>query len=112
MTTTSIDAAEVMAQEKKWWIERRALIKDIRRIIGVTEIEIAERMGYTRQTIHGRLSGDSKMEPWDLAGFAAAMGLPKEVLEMNRNDAIAWIGMHPEVVTRSRCCSARGQRAA
>lgn len=104
------DTAVVTAMEdaRQRWDRRRETIDYVARIVGITHTRLAELMGMSRQTMSGRLTGLTKIEPWEMAGFAVVLGVPVEVLEMTPKKALEWIaanGSEEMLTLRSRCTS-------
>jgi DNA-binding XRE family transcriptional regulator len=112
MTTNEGAVADVIAEARQHWSARRLTVRQLTRLIGVRQTEIADALGMSRQTFNGRMTGATNLEPWELAGIAAMLGVPVHVLEMEPNDAIRWILDHPEVSKRMTWSPLSSQRAA
>lgn len=107
MTTTMKDTRDpgaLMAERREWWLRRRETVKLVCRYLGISQSELAQLTGLSRQTLHGRLAGTTKLEPWEVDGIAVALGIPEWILWSEPADAVKWIIENPEGVrTGSRC---------
>lgn len=91
-----------MEAERRRWDERRDTIVTLARYLNISTTELAAQMGITRPTMTGRLKGYSRIEPWELPGFALVFGVPVEVLDLEPDEAIRWVLDNPEKVVRSK----------
>lgn len=109
--TTKSDVATAIKDARQEWDQRRRTVAKVAQFLDVNTTQLAIKMDMKRSTVTGRLKGTTKMEPWELPGFAAALGVPADVLELSPDEAIRWIIDHPEIV-RNRCSSQRPSVAA
>lgn len=63
----------------------------LKRYSGLTDDQIAERTGISRQTVNKRLSGYTRIGLEDLEALAAAFEVPRDIFFMPPNDAIRWV---------------------
>lgn len=97
-TEASASAIQVMEERREWWARRSATIEKMARFLNVSKTALAERSGMTRQTLVGRLTGQTKLEPWELPQIAVGLGVPEEVLWKDPDDAVRWVLDHPDQV--------------
>ena len=97
VATKDSSVLTVMSETRDRWVRVPSIIRRLKRLYGVTDLQLAEALGLTRQTVQGRLSGSTQITPWELAGFAAYFGVPVEVLmTASADDVLRWILDHPE----------------
>jgi hypothetical protein len=109
---TRDDVKTAIQDARQRWERYRETIVKLTKFLDISTTDLADEMGMTRPTMTGRLKGYSRIEPWELPGFALALGVPVEVLDLEPDEAVRWILDHPTEVTRSRYSSGNAQRAA
>jgi|GEM_PF-6813344 len=93
-----------MKDARQQWDQHRRTVAKVAQFLDVNTTQLAIKMGMKRSTVTGRLTGHTKLEPWELPGFAVALGVPAEVLEKPTDEAIRWLLDHPGIL-RNRCSS-------
>jgi hypothetical protein len=83
--TIASTAVEAMVQAKVEWASRPDTIISLIRLLGIS------RMDMTSQSMSNRLNHVKSIDPWELVGFALAIGVPIEVLDLSSEDAVRWI---------------------
>jgi lambda repressor-like predicted transcriptional regulator len=89
--TIASTAVEAMVQAKVEWASRPDTIISLIRLLGISRRELARRMDMTSQSMSNRLNHVKSIDPWELVGFALAIGVPIEVLDLSSEDAVRWI---------------------
>ena len=92
-----------MEAARQQWAQHGETVATLARFLNWTTSALADQMGMTRPTITSRLKGHTKMEPWELPGFAAVLGVPVEVLNMAPNEAVRWVLDNGSPTVRNRC---------
>ena len=92
-----------MEQARQHWATRGETVAEVARFLHWTTSALADQMGMTRPTVTSRLKGTTNMERWELPGFAAVLGVPVEVLELDPKDAVRWVLDNGGVDLRNRC---------
>ena len=77
-----------MNEARQQWDVHRKTIAAIANVYGLSRKALGERMGLT---LSNRLNGAKPIEPWELAGFAAALDVPVDVLGMDPYEAVKWV---------------------
>jgi hypothetical protein len=102
MTTRQEVAAAVMAA-REYWERRPTVIAYVARNLLVSYAELARRMDMTPQALNSRLRGRTPLHAWELDGFATALDVPVEVLEMEVSEALHWLADNRAVDIRNGC---------
>lgn len=92
MSVTVIDLAE---RRKSVGKRTRATVKALKGYRGVTDKQIADTAGWTRQKVNSYVTGPTKFTDEALAVFAYALGVPEFVLLMEKDEALRWVLDHP-----------------
>lgn len=92
MSATVIDLAE---RRKSVGKRTRATVKALKGYRGVTDKQIADTAGWTRQKVNSYVTGPTKFTDEALAVFAYALGVPEFVLLMEKDEALRWVLDHP-----------------
>jgi len=95
----TVDTAEVEAtlvEVKEHWAARRHTVRQLARFLGISQVEIADRIHVSRQTMNQRLNGQTQFGPQEIAAIALILGVPRHVMDMSPNDAVRWVLDHPE----------------
>ena len=99
-----VQVDQAMSGVKGQWANVVPALRALKRHCGVTDQDIAEVLGLTRQTVQNRFAGKTAIAPWELAGLAAFFDLPEAVLFDGPDEAIRWVLDHPsDVRLRNRC---------
>ena len=99
--TAEVEAA--MAEAREQWDTHRKTIDAIINLYGISRKQLASRMGLGAMTLSNRLNGLKPIDPWELAGFAVALEVPREVLDMQPSEAMHWVIEHRPANLRNRC---------
>jgi hypothetical protein len=90
--------AQLLVEEAhQRWVDISKTVRAVSRFLNVRQNYLAESLGMSQQLISDRLNGRKTIEPWEMVGFATALGVPERVLHMDPDDAVRWIMAHPEV---------------
>jgi DNA-binding XRE family transcriptional regulator len=85
-----MELAEVVARAKEQYLRRNKTVRLLMRNLDLSQSKVAEVLGVSRQAVHQKVVGTSRFEPWELDGVAAAMGVPREVVDMEPDEALRW----------------------
>ena len=77
-------------QTEQGWVAARTL-GALRRHLGWTVKELADRAGMSRSSIDDRLHGRVTIDTDDIEALATAFGVPASVLLLDAGDAIRWV---------------------
>lgn len=83
---------------------RRRVPQSVRQLMvyyGVTTEDMALAFGKTRQTIHNKLSGQTKLSHDEVVGLADLFGVPIDLLREGPDSALRWVLDHPDDRVRS-----------
>ena len=84
-----------MKDARQQWDQHRRTVAKVAQFLDVNTTQLAIKMGMKRSTVTGRLTGTTELPPWELPGFATALGVPAEVLDLDPNEAVRWLLDHP-----------------
>ena len=99
-----IQVEQAMNGVRGQWANVVPSLRALKRHCGVTDQDIAEVLGLTRQTVQNRFAGKTAIAPWELAGLAAFFDIPEEILFDGPDEAIRFVLDHPsDVRLRNRC---------
>jgi DNA-binding transcriptional ArsR family regulator len=110
--TTSAEVESAIREARQDWAKRRRTIEALRDASGLTVQQLATRMDMKRSTVDSHLKGKVTMPYEELAGYAAALGVPVKVLEMSPMDAVRWVMDNQPDLLKIRRFSTSPQRAA
>jgi hypothetical protein len=97
VTTNQDRVTAVIEEAKVHWTTRWATVRQLAHLFGITQSDIANALGMSRQSLSGRITGSAMFQPWELAGIAVMMDVPRDVLDLNPKEAILWaFDNHPE----------------
>ena len=96
MTPDLAEVAGIVHGVREHWTGRRTTVRQLARFLNVPQADLAKGLGMSRQSFNGRMSGATSLQPWELAGIAAMLGVPAEVLDLEPDDATRWVLDHPE----------------
>lgn len=99
-----------MDEARSRWETAASSLYALKRHFDTSDEAIARAMGFPvpgsgRQIVQSRLSGATKITPWELAGFAAVFGVPQEVLFEGPEASVRWVLDHPDQVRQRAAIS-------
>lgn len=98
MTTDIAQVSEIIAGVREHWTGRRATVRQVAKLLDVPQADLAKGLGMSRQTFNGRMTGATRLQPEELAGIAAMLGVPGDVLEMEPVEASRWVIDHAQTL--------------
>lgn len=118
--TTRADVVSAMEAEREKWEQTRAemrqersqTLRTLTKVLGSSISELARETGIPRATVSNRLNGSTSIDRDEMLGFSMVLGVPVDVLEMNREDALRWVADNPANINRNRCFAITAQVAA
>ena len=90
MTPSQEQVTAIIEEVKVHWTTRWATVRQLAHLFGVSQSDIANALGMSRQSLNGRITGSAMFQPWELAGIAVMMDVPRDVLDLNPKEAILW----------------------
>ncbi len=90
-SSAETQARQAIAAAQARWEEMRGTIVVLKRYLQVSEATLAQRMGLSRTAVSARLTGATDIRPWEADGFAVALGVPRDVLDLSARDALRWV---------------------
>jgi transcriptional regulator with XRE-family HTH domain len=112
MTIDTQQMAAIVDEGKQHWAGRQATVRQLVRLLGIDQSDIAAGLGISRQSLNGRITGKIQWNPWELDAMAIALNVDREVLDMNPSDAMRWVLDHSERYPDIRWSSLSPLRAA
>lgn len=86
---------QAMDDARNQWRNVAPALRALKRHLALTDQQIADVLGLTRQTVQNRLNGSTHLSYWELAGLAAFFEVPADVLFDGAEASVRWILDHP-----------------
>lgn len=74
----------------------RSTIKALKGYRGLTDQDIADRIGWGRSRVQSYVAGPTKLTDEALTAFGFALEVPGYVLMLEKDDALRWVLDHPD----------------
>lgn len=96
------EVAQVVADVREHWTGRRATVRQLAKLLDVPQADLAKGLKMSRQSFNGRMTGATTLQPWELAGIAAMLGVPVAVLDLDPVEATRWVVDHAQALAFPR----------
>jgi hypothetical protein len=91
VTTDPGHIAAVVQEAKARWMTHGVTVRHVGHLFKVTQSDMALALGISRQSFNGRIMGGIAFQPWELAGIAVLLDIPREVLDLEPIEAVKWV---------------------
>ena len=98
MTTDLAEVAGIVDGVREHWTGRRATVRQLAKLLDVPQADLAKGLKMSRQSFNGRMNGATTLQPWELAGIAAMLGVPVSVLDLEPVAATQWVVDHAQAL--------------
>lgn len=89
-------AEEAVRRARQEWERRYLTVRLVARHLDVSASELGRAIGLAQSLMSERFNGKKVIEPWELEGMAAYLGVPVHILMMEPGEAIKWLSDHPQ----------------
>lgn len=93
----------LVEEARRSYANCHAAAAELIRFFGIPQVLLAEAMDMSEQRLSDRLLGKTEIKGWEADVLAKLLGVPGEVLRMERREALRWALDHPEARPLVKC---------
>jgi hypothetical protein len=82
---------QAIKNEQARWEMMRLTNSDLAHHLRISETRLAQVTGLSRPAVSNRLRGETNILPWEAVGFAHALGVPRDILDLSPTEALQWV---------------------